>query len=445
MLEWLNTITSCSEDLIQTELINPTTNQKLEFAYYLSLCDEDKIYKSITIPFIKREYPIMDLLKSNYNFKKVTDKARWNDLLLHGQVLIEFQNQMFYFDAYKTSYQELPDATIESSIRGPQRSLSEDPVISLNIIRNSYMSPELMIDKMQVGNISQTSLYILYDQRKVNSNTLDLLMKKLASVHIDLIHSTGELERLLSEKKYKLFPTLLVTERFDRIGRALSFGKIVLLLKGSQYALILPATFFDFIHAVEDHYESFWMTKLLVMLRYFALILTITLPGLYVAVLSYNPEIFRLQLAFTLVASRSIVPYPSFVEVLIMLFMIEMLLEANLRIPKLLGSTSTTVGGLILGTAIQQAGLVSSAMIIVTSLVAISNLVLPVHTMSLAIRFLKYPILLLAIFLGVAGVCFGVFFYVILLCSTRSFGEYYFRYRGDIKIHRGDIGGADTT
>jgi len=442
MLDRLKIILSPAEDLIQKELHHPITGQKVELAYYLPLCDETKIDSFITVPFTKNEYPFMTLLQANSNFTEVTDPATWTDLLLRGQVLVSYQGTIFSLDALKYRYSELPEAKLETSILGPQHSLSEDPITSLNIIRNAYMSPELVIDKMSVGNLSKTTLYILFDQRKVNKHTLDHVMHKLSSIHLDLIQSTGQLERLLNGKKYQLFPTLLITERFDRIGRALSFGKIVLLLKGSQYALILPVTFYDFMHAVEDHYESYWMTKLLVILRYIALIITSTLPGLYIAILSYNPEIFRVQLTFSLVASRSIVPYPSFIEVLIMLVMIEMLLEASIRIPKLIGSTSTTVGGLILGTAIQQAGLVSSVMIIVTSLVAISNFVLPIHTMSLAVRFLKYPIIVFAIFFGVAGVFLGVFFYIVCLCSTRSFGEYYFRYRGDITSKQGDIGGA---
>ncbi|GIP16995.1 spore germination protein B1 [Paenibacillus montaniterrae] len=445
MLERLKVILAPAEDLMQSEIIHPVTRQKLELAYYLPICDEQKIHDYITVPFSKNQYPIMNLFLSNANFKRVTDPAKWNDLLLRGQALVEYQNQIFSFDALKYEYLNLPDSNFEPSIRGPQHSLSEDPIISLNIIRNSYMSPELVIDKMQIGNISQTNLYILYDQRKVNHHTLDNVKNKLSSIHIDLIHSSGELERLLNGKKYQLFPTLLVTERFDRIGRALSFGKIVLILKGSQFALILPVTFYDFMHSVEDHYESYWMTKMIVVIRYIALILTTTLPGLYIAILSYNPEIFRLQLAFTLVASRSIVPYPSFIEVIIMLVMIEMLLEASIRTPKLIGSTSTTVGGLILGTAIQQAGLVSSIMIIVTSLVAISNLVLPIHTMSLAIRFLKYPIIVAAIFFGLAGVFLGILYYITCLCSTRSFGEYYFRLRGNASSQHGDIGGTKPT
>ncbi|MCR8657980.1 spore germination protein [Paenibacillus endoradicis] len=442
MLERLKIILSPSEDLIQKELTHPMSKQTIELAFYLPLVDEAKVHKFVTVPFSKNEYPISSLFQSNSNFYVVSDPASWVDLILRGQALIEHQNVIYAFDAMHYKYNDAPVTQVESTIRGPQHSISEDPTIALNLIRNAYMSPELTIDQTQVGTISQTSLYILYDQRKANLDTLKLVINKIDAIHLDLINSTGELERLLSSKKYQLFPTLLMTERVDRISRALSLGKIVLVLKGSQYALILPVTFFDFIHAVEDHYESFWMTRLLIVVRYIALFITVSLPGLYIAVLSYNPEIFRLQLAFSLVASRSVVPYPSFIEVFIMLVMIEMLLESSIRIPRFIGPASTTVGGLILGSAIQQAGLVSSVMIIVTSLMAISNFVLPVYSMTLAVRFLKYPIIIIAIFFGLSGVCVGLYFYIVYLCNMRSFGEYYFRIRGKFTPQEGDIGQA---
>lgn len=442
MLERLKVILSPSEDFVQKKLSHPISNQSIELAYYLPLVDEAKINNFVTVPFSKNQYPISSLFQSNSNFIVVEDPAAWSDLLLRGQALIEHQGIIYALDAIKYGYKEASPTQVESSIRGPQHSISEDPILALNLIRNSYASPDLAIDQIQVGTISLTNLYIMYDQKKVNQETLKRIMSKLESIQLDIINSSGELERLLSESKYQLFPTLLMTERVDRIARALSFGKTVLLLKGSQFALVLPVTFADFIHAIEDHYESFWITKLLATVRYFALFITITLPGLYVAILSYNPEIFRLQLAFSLVASRSVVPYPSFIEVFIMLLMIEMLLESSIRIPRSIGSTSTTVGGLILGSAIQQAGLVSSVMIIVTSLVAISNFVLPVHTMSTAIRFLKYPIIVIAIFFGLSGVCVGIFFYIVYLCNLRSFGEYYFRIRGKLAPSEGDIGQA---
>jgi Bacillus/Clostridium GerA spore germination protein. len=130
-------------------------------------------------------------------------------------------------------------------------------------------------------------------------------------------------------------------------------------------------------------------------------------------------------LAFSIDGSRAAVPYPSFVEVFIMLFMIEALIEASIRLPRFVGSTAATVGGLILGQAAQQAGLVSSIMIIVTSVVAISNFVIPNSSFSYSIRALKYVFVLVATFYGMVGIIVTLFLIVVYLCHLRSFGQPY--------------------
>ncbi|MFC0273977.1 spore germination protein [Metabacillus herbersteinensis] len=157
------------------------------------------------------------------------------------------------------------------------------------------------------------------------------------------------------------------------------------------------------------------------------MLLTITLPALYIAIVSYNPVIFRIQLTTSIAGSRAAVPYPSFIEVFIMLFLIEALVEASIRLPKSIGPTATTVGGLILGQAAQQAGLIGSIMIIITSTVAISNFVIPINAMSFAIRVVKYPLIILAIFFGITGVISGVYCFLLYLANMRSFGEPYLR------------------
>jgi len=178
-------------------------------------------------------------------------------------------------------------------------------------------------------------------------------------------------------------------------------------------------------HAMDDEYDSYWTNRFLTVMRYFGIFMTIILPAAYIAIVSYNPEIFRVQLAFTIDGSRAGVPYPSFVEVFVMLFMIEALIEASVRLPRIVGSTATTVGGLILGQAAQQAGLVSSIMIIVTSVVAISNFLIPNPDFSQAVRLVKYPFVVVAMMYGLSGVAVLFFALIVYLCNLRSFGEPY--------------------
>lgn len=426
MLEKLTEKIAKSDDLIQNNLRNPVDSNELELAYYLPLCDLDKINQFITVPYSRQSYSFMQLLKSNPNFTKLDTLDEGIDLLLKGSALVGYKGELYAFEAILWKNVDSPEITTESAVRGPQHSISEHPLYALNMIRNSYAAPSLKTSLCYVGSISQTNAYIIFDEERADQQIVDKIYKKIEDLTQDVISTPNELELHLMKSKYNLFPNFLLTERVDRIAKALQQGKVVILMKGSQFALICNVNFFDFMHSAEDHYESFWISKLLITIRYVALFFTITLPGLYIAILAYNPEFVRLQLAFNLVASRSVVPYPAFIEVFIMLFLIEILVEASIRIPKLIGPASTTVGGLILGSAIQQAGLVSSIMVIVTSLVAISNFVIPIYSMGLAIRFLKYPIIVLAIFFGLTGVFVGLFFYIAYLCHMRSYGVPYF-------------------
>ncbi|GAA3328943.1 hypothetical protein GCM10020331_074960 [Ectobacillus funiculus] len=155
--------------------------------------------------------------------------------------------------------------------------------------------------------------------------------------------------------------------------------------------------FYDFMNSMEDNYRSYWITKSTKILRYTGLLISLILPGTYVAVTSFNPEIFRVQLALSVAGSRVGVPYPSYLEVLFLLLIMELLIEASIRLPKSISGTATTVGGLILGTAATEAALASNIMIIIVSAVAISNFAIPINEMSFAIRVTKILAIVLCV------------------------------------------------
>ncbi|MGN7454724.1 spore germination protein [Paenibacillus pasadenensis] len=411
-----------------------------EVAFIATLVDESKVSDMVLVPFAKEEVPFDELLRRNPNFQPLDDPARWTDSLLRGFVLVKLNSAIYKMDAARIIRNSTPETTVESTIEGPQIALSEDLMDSINMIRSRYASPDLLEEEFTVGSLSKTRVVMLYDQVRVDPAVLEIVRLKLRSIQTDVLSASGQLAKFMNDNRKRLFPVEMVTERSDRLSVGLSKGKIIVMMQGSMFALLLPIVFTDLMSATEDRYESFWTSLLLLSLRFIALLMTTTLPALYIAVISYNPELFRAQLAFSIAGSRASVPYPSFIEVFIMLFMIEMLVEASVRLPKYIGSTATTVGGLILGQAAQQAGLVSSIMIIVTSVMAISNFVIPVYSLSLSVRFIKYPLIALAIFFGLPGVAGGVFAGLIYLCSQRSFGKPYFRLRLPIDWRHADIG-----
>jgi spore germination protein KA len=425
MLEQIKKEFKDASDLLTETLDNGFW--QMEIAYFPALCDES-FKDGLLVPFSYRFDPdeFRRMLHSNPKYEKRDKSEQWANLLLKGFVLLQIDGQCYSFKSERKLVTE-PDTTqVEASLQGPQSAFTEDINLNMYLVRLRYNKPTLTVKPYDKGSFSHTSIQVLYDPELVNENALKLLFKQMENVKIDLLQASGQLVKELTGKSHRLFPTMLQTERPDRVAVMLRRGKIVILINGSRFAIVLPVRLFDFMHAMDDDYDFYWISRFLTVMRYIAITLTIILPAMYIAIVSYNPEIFRVQIAFTIDSSRAGVPYPSFVEVFIMLFMIEALIEASIRLPRFVGSTATTVGGLILGQAAQQAGLVSSIMIIITSVVAISNFVIPNPTFSQSVRLMKYPFIVIAMIFGISGVVFLYFAMIVYLCSLRSFGEPYF-------------------
>jgi len=399
---------------------------EMEICFFPSLCDQNLIQDILLSPYsynFDRDQ-FFRMIHSNPNFAEADQPEIWTELLLKGSVLFQLEDRVYRFDVQR-KLQDKPDTTqIESALQGPQTALTEDLDLNISLIRMRYNEPTLCVEQHIIGVTSKTRVTVLYDKNEVNQHVLLQLQQQISQLNIKMLRAAGQLVKQLSGK-YKLFPVMIQTERPDRIAAMIQRGKIAILQDGNRLGLILPARLFDFLHAMDDDYESFWMSKLLLILRYLAMILTLMLPSLYISIVSYNPELLRVQLTLSIAGSRVVVPYPSFIEVIIMLFMIEALNEASIRLPRSIGSTATTVGGLILGQSIQQAGLVSSIMIIVTSVVAISNYVIPNNSFSYSIRFVKYLFVTISIFYGLLGVVVLFFALIVYWCNLRSFGEPY--------------------
>jgi spore germination protein len=404
-------------------------DQKMELLYLSSVCDEKKIKKEILLPFFQENRSInfekyFEGLPNISNFQNANEAVK---LILKGNAAVFLSKAVFLIDLIQTVNEKPTESTVENTIQGPQLALSENVSTSLTQIRNRYQSPTLKVEKRYLGNLSQTLIYIIYDEELADPETLKILMNRIQKINVDVLIAAGQLEKFINDQKRSLFPTMMITERPDRTTVNLSQGKIAILIDGTPFLLIGPAVFYDFFSAVDDLYQSYFVSRFLVILRYFGLFICLTVPALYVSIASYNPEIFRVQLTISIAGSRAAVPYPSFLEVLFMLGTMELLTEASIRLPKAIGSTATTVGGLILGQAAQQAGLVSAIMIIVVASVAIANFVIPINAMSFSIRITKYILVAFATLFGIVGLVAALVALIIYLCSLRSLGQPYLK------------------
>lgn len=317
------------------------------------------------------------------------------------------------------------DATTQVAIRGSKEGFTESIGTNIALVRRKIKSPNLWMESMKIGDVTQTNVSIMYMHGIVNDQTLHELKSKLQSIDIDGILESGYIEQLLEDTPFSPFPTLYNTERPDSVAGNLLEGRVAVFVDGTPFVLIAPTTFFMFFHAVEDYYQRFDITTLIRLLRMICLVISLLGPALFVAILNFHQEMIPTSLLINFASQREGVPFPTFVEALLMEFTFEIIREAGIRMPSPIGQTVSIIGGLVLGQAAVQAGIVSPAMVIVVSLTGISSFATPAFNMALSIRILRFVIMFIAAFMGLYGITIFLFILIAHMCSLKSLGYPY--------------------
>lgn len=310
----------------------------------------------------------------------------------------------------------------EKVIRGPNDAFNEQLRANTALIRRLIRNKSLIIEETQIGIISQTPCSVLYMKNIADDNLVNEVLRRLNNIDIDYIVTSAELEMFIEEKAYSAIPQLLSTERPDRTAKAILDGKIALIVDGSPYALLLPATFYELNESTEDTYLRTPYANLLRIVRSLAFFFSMLLPGLYIAIMNFHNELLPTNLLLAIIAAKEEVPFPAFIELVFMEISLEIIREAGVRVPTPSGSTLSIVGALILGQAAVEASLVSPVVIIVVSLAAIGSFATPNYYLGLSARVMKFIYIFLGGFSGLLGITAGLFIHGLLWISTYSMG-----------------------
>ena len=248
--------------------------------------------------------------------------------------------------------------------------------------------------------------------------------QRLKKIDIDSVLESGYLEEFIQDAPFSIFPTVGNTETPDKFAAKILEGRVGILVDGTPFALTVPFLFIESFQVAEDYYSRSFFTSLIRLIRFLALHLTIVLPALYVAVITFHPNIVPETLLLTIARIREGIPFPAFIEALVMGIFYEMFREGSVRMPRIVGQAVSIVGALILGEAAVNAGIISPIMVIITGLTAVTGFLLPPQTDSITL--LRIPLLVIASFFGLFGIIWSYIIVVIHLASLRSFGAPYF-------------------
>ena len=313
----------------------------------------------------------------------------------------------------------------EIVIKGPHEAFVENIRTNTTLLRRFTNNENLIIENTKVGKITQTNCAICYIKDIANDALVSETKYRLNNLEIDSLLSAGELEQLLTDTNSLVVPKILVSERPDYAVKSLLQGRVIILINGSPYALILPAILIDFLTSPEDTNLKPQFANFLKVVRIISSFFALLLPGLYIAITNFHREIIPTELLFSILSSRQSVPFPIIVEILIMEISFEIIREAGLRVPSPIGPTLSIVGALVLGQAAVSAAIVSPILIIIVAITGMSSFAIPDFTFSFHLRFFRFVFILLGFLAGFLGIGMGLFIYISSLCDLETFGVSY--------------------
>ncbi|SHG90153.1 spore germination protein [Thermosyntropha lipolytica DSM 11003] len=328
-------------------------------------------------------------------------------------------------DIRKVDRRNVEEPVLERALRGSKEGFVENIVVNTALIRRRLKDPNLVVKKFTVGKRTRTDVSLLYVEDIADPEIVRNVSEKLDNIYMDGILGTSYLEQLIEDHHYTPFPQFKTTERPDKAVMELLEGKIIVLADGSPDALIIPSLFVSFLQASEDYVERPIISFYHRFYRYLAFFLAVSLPALYIALLSFNPELVPVQLLISLAQGRDKVPFPVVLEVIIQEIIIQLVIETGLRLPTPMGQTVGVVAGIVLGQAAIAAGLASPAIIIIVAITTISTFAIPNSTMVLASRLVRVFMILMAAAFGMFGFSIGWFLLLVHLISLESMGVPY--------------------
>lgn len=299
-------------------------------------------------------------------------------------------------------YRSVGEPLGEFNVRGSRESFTEALRVNMGMVRRRMKTPLLKMELGTVGENSRTDFCLIYRTDKVDSATLNQIKHRLGSIKLDTVLESGYLQPFLENKKASFFSTVGTTERPDTLCAKLSEGRVAILVDGTPFALTLPHLFGEYFQGFDDYTLPPYYVTMIRLLRYISFVLTITLPGLYVAIARYHLELLPPALLYNIAAAEEKIPFSSMLEVLIITLIYEVVREAGLRMPQPVGMAVSIVGALVVGDAAVKAGIIGAPMVMVVALTAVSAFLVP--ALYQAITFLRLMFIIAGGFFGLFGI-----------------------------------------
>jgi len=391
--------------IINDNIIRPLTQVMLKSYFRCKTMDE----------LLKQVIQINETKTVN-NFKEIIESVTYGDSIL----FVDGCDVAGIINTKKFALRSIDVPDNERTLSGPREGFTESLAQNLSQIRRRARTHELKIKNLTLGRRTKTAVSVCYFQSLVDQDILSELMKRLESLDIDGVLDTNYITELIKDNRWSPFRSTGYTEKPDFVVGKLLEGRIAIFMDGTPVVLTVPYLFIENFQSGEDYYLSYYYTSFSRILRIIGFIMTIAIPGFYIAIAAYHKEMLPANLLVNLVADRMGVPFPAALEAYVMIIIFDILRETGVRMPTNVGQALSIVGALVIGQAAVEAKLVSSPMIIIVAMTGITSLLVP--KMNAPAIYCRFLVLTLSTSFGLFGFAMGMTFIFIHILNLVSVG-----------------------
>ncbi|AGA68160.1 spore germination protein, GerA family [Desulfitobacterium dichloroeliminans LMG P-21439] len=421
-----NIVVNMDDAEIIERQINP--DHKVTLLYIRTLINQERLNDEIIEPLIHHSpAPIHECINV-CKASKVNDLDEAQRQLMEGAILLRdrSEDQWLAIKLENPLSRSIESSETETILFGPKDSFSEQIEQNVTLIRRRLPLTTLKTEKFTVGSLTKTPIVLMYIEGLTNPELITIAKSKILTIDYDLFLDSSQVAAFMEDHVHSIFPQFQQTDRPDSCVYALGAGKLTILVGNTPFALIAPITFFDLFISPDDYIHRWLIGSFLRGVRFVSFFLSLTMIPLYVALNTHHYQMFPLQVLFVLLESRSKLPFTPFWEAFLMLIIIEIIIEASLRMPTKTGQTLGVIGGIVIGQASVEAGFASKVLIVTVGISTIASFLVPNYLMVKANRLLLFAFMLLSSILGIFGMALGFIIVLVHLNGLTSLKQPYF-------------------